>query len=405
MILLFTGTILISISLLLTLTKFLISYKNKNYPKNYNSNSFNICILIPARNESKVINNLLESINNQSEKINMKNVYIIIEDLADPTLKIAKNYGATIIMRRKIHLKRKGYALMEAIEYLKEMKKSYDAYFIFDADNILDKNYFKEMKKTYQNNYDIGIGYRNISNANDNSISASSSFIFSIINTLKNKKNTKKTINCTISGTGFYIRGSFIDEWKTYPFHSLTEDYELTLHSIINNMTTYYNKDAIYYDEQPTTYKQYITQRTRWIKGYFESRKKYKKLLLKKFKRTNPNIASVFNEIIGVYDIIMFLIGILFIIFSFMLNHLKKPLQLTLGITLIILIIYILLIIFTTYIIIKEQKNYKLNKHIIIKSIFIHPILLASYIPCAIKALFKKNLEWKTIEHKGFSHK
>ena len=48
---------------------------------------------------------------------------------------------------------------MEAIERITKAK-NYDAYFIFDADNILDKNYISEMNKSFMSGYDIGIGYR-----------------------------------------------------------------------------------------------------------------------------------------------------------------------------------------------------------------------------------------------------
>ena len=59
-----------------------------------NTNKF--CILIPARYESKVIKNLLKSINESTVKVNNKDVYVIIESLEDPTYKIVKNYDMNI---------------------------------------------------------------------------------------------------------------------------------------------------------------------------------------------------------------------------------------------------------------------------------------------------------------------
>lgn len=395
---LYIGITLLIIGLLLSLSKRLISKFNKNYPTKQKIKNPNFCILIPARYESKVISNLLESIKNQTQKIDMKNVYVIIEDLTDPTLKITKSFGANIIMRRKVHLKRKGYALMEAIEYLNERKKFYDAYFIFDADNILDKNYLKYMTKTFKEGYDIGIGYRNTKNGNTNAIASSSSLIFSLINTLGNNRKNKNTINNTISGTGFYINGKFIKEWNTYPFHTLTEDYELSLYAITHNMTTYYNKNAIYYDEQPENYKLYKTQRIRWIKGYFEARKIYLKELSKKLKFTNPNIGSVYTELIGVWDIILIILGLILLIVYYFLNILTN--SVISKFIILITAIYIILILLTIYVLMKEQKNFKLKKEIIIKTIFLHPFLLIAYIPCALKAIFTKNLEWIPIEHK-----
>lgn len=398
---LYLGLAILLLGIVLNISKRIISKLNKNYPTKQKIKNVEFCILIPARYESKVISDILESIKNQTEKINMKNVYVIIEDLTDPTLKITKSFNANIIMRKKVHLKRKGYALMEAIEYLNERKKFYDAYFIFDADNILDKNYLKNMLKTFKNGYDIGIGYRNTKNGNTNAIASSSSLIFSIINTLGNNRKTKNSMNSTISGTGFYISGKFIKEWNSYPFHSLTEDYELSLYAITHNMTTYYNKDAIYFDEQPEHYKAYKTQRIRWIKGYFEARKLYKKELIENLKLSNPNIGSVYTELLGVWDIILIAFGIILMIIHTFINIITKTI--ISKFILLILTIYIILILLTIYLLIKEQKRFKLNKKIVLKTIFLHPILLITYIPFAIESLFIKNLEWKTIEHNSGS--
>lgn len=372
---------LIILGLILLISKFLVRfYKGVLPQKQKETNNFSI--LIPARNESNVIEDLLISIKNQSEKINFENVYIIIENKSDKTIKIAKKYNANIIIREKLNLKRKGYALMEAIEKITE-EKIYDAYFIFDADNILDKDYLKEMKKTYLEGYSIGIGKRKIKNKT-NSIAISSQLIFTLINELSNKNRNKYNVNANASGTGFYISGKIINKLKTYPFHSLTEDYEISLYAVINNLTTKYNEKAIYYDEQPTDYKTYFNQRTRWVKGYFETRKIYTKDLIKKLKLDNKNYKSVYTSLIGVYDLILILIGLL-------IKCYKYPLE-------IILAVYTALIIFTILLLYKENIN--INKTLYLKVLLINPLLLLTYIPCLIKSIFKKDIEWTVIQHK-----
>ena len=372
---------LIILGLILLISKFLVRfYKGVLPQKQKETNNFSI--LIPARNESNVIEDLLISIKNQSEKINYENVYIIIENKSDKTIKIAKKYNANIIIREKLNLKRKGYALMEAIEKITE-EKIYDAYFIFDADNILDKDYLKEMKKTYLEGYSIGIGKRKIKNKT-NSIAISSQLIFTLINDLSNKNRNKYNVNANASGTGFYISGKIINKLKTYPFHSLTEDYEISLYAVINNLTTKYNEKAIYYDEQPTDYKTYFNQRTRWVKGYFETRKIYTKDLIKKLKLDNKNYKSVYTSLIGVYDLILILIGLL-------IKCYKYPLE-------IILAVYTALIIFTILLLYKENIN--INKTLYLKVLLINPLLLLTYIPCLIKSIFKKDIEWTVIQHK-----
>lgn len=397
----FIGLTIFTLGLILFFTKIIIQKTNRNTPKKYRNKNHDFCILIPARNESKVIEGLLKSIKNQTTKFNMKDVYVIVEDERDLTIKITEKYNCTPLIRQKLDLKRKGYALMEAIDYILDNKKEYGAYFIFDADNILDENFIKEMTKTYDAGYDIGIGYRNTKNGNDSAVAASSSLIFTIINTVNNRKKTDMTVNSTISGTGFYIRGNWIKEWKTYPFHTLTEDYELTLYATANNLTTFYNTDAIYYDEQPTTYKEYKTQRVRWIKGYFEARNKYRKDLIKHINYKNKNIGSIVSNIIGVWDIILMLIGIILILaheFVYIFIG-KSPLVIIARILIIFIALYNILLLVTVWLLYKEEEKFNLTWNIKIKTCILHPFLLLAYIPCAIEAILTKDLAWKPIEH------
>lgn len=383
--------VFISIGLLLFIFNIFMSKRNNNFPKIKN-NYFDICILIPARDESKVIEGLLNSIRNQKLKINMKDVYVIVEDIKDPTVEIVKNYNGNIFVRKNLDLKRKGYALDEAIKDILKTKK-YDAYFIFDADNILDENYFVEMKKTYLNGYDIGISYRNSKNGNFNLVSASSTLTFSMINTIGNLSKNKHSGNVIISGTGFYINGNIINKLKCFPFNSLTEDYEFTLYSILNEYTTYYNTKAIIYDEQPINFRTSFLQRIRWIKGFIESRYKYIPLIKKSINKTNKNIGSKISICIGVWPYVLMVIGIVLLLIELIID---KNIKL---IIIFLLLVYLVLILFTTIMIIKERGVLNLSFKMKLKSIFYNPIFLLTYVPCALTALFKKEVKWDKIEH------
>lgn len=367
----------------------IISEKNHNLPTAIKNSTEQFAILIPARDESKVIEDLLQSIKQQTKPILMENVYVIVESIDDPTVEICKKYNATVFIRKKRDLQRKGYALDECIQEI--YHKNYDAYFIFDADNILDKDYIQNMIPIYKKGYDIGVGYRNIKNGKK-VIPSTSALIFSIINTLTNEIKTKDTRNITLSGTGFFINGKWIQKWRGFPFHELTEDYELYLYSIVHNMTSFYNKESIFYDEQPNTFKQSFTQRKRWIKGYINSRQKYIKAIRKSIQKKDPNIASKILEIIGLLPIV---IPILWIVGIFI-YHLSFDLKL---IVIDLLITYTILMIFTIYILIREKKNLKIEDSIKWKVVVYHPFFLISYIPCFFAALMNKDMKWEKIEH------
>lgn len=348
-------------------------------------------ILIPARYESKVIENLLISLNKQTVKVNPKDVFVIIESLEDKTYEIVKKYHMNIILRKKLDLKRKGYALEEAFNYLKEKNKIYDLYFIFDADNILDKNFIKEMLITYKSGYDIACGYRVIKNKKLNIYSISSILTFSLLNNISNQNKIKKNLNVILSGTGFYFSKEVIKDG--YNFHSLTEDYELSLYSILNNYSSTYNNKAIYYNEQPEDYKTTVNQRIRWIKGYLEARKKYMKSFKNNLFVKHFNKASIIYEYIGMKPYIFMLFSILYFVIY---NIIKFKFF---YILFVIMFIYFILMIITIVLLKKEKFNLKLNFKEKILVIFYNPFFILSYILCFFKTICTKNVEWKRIDH------
>lgn len=393
------GIFLIVFGLLWLFSISFLARFNNNFPKNKRKAMEKICVLIPARDESKVIEDLLISINSQTCKINMNDVYIIVENEKDLTCDIAKKYGASVFVRQRLDLKSKGYALDEMIKYLNKNNVYYDAYFIIDADNVLDKNFFKEMNKSYMEGYDIATGYRNLKNGNDSIVSACSGITFAFLNSNGNETKCKQSRNVTLSGTGLYIVGDLIKNWQSFPFHTLTEDYEITLYSILNNLTSTYNKNALFYDEQPIKYKNTINQRVRWIKGYFEARKKY----IPEFKKVlinNPNFGSLISEMSGMKPYIFMIIGaILYIVQQIINMFVYNWLWLSLmKIFLIFILAYLLFSMMTLFVIYKND-NIKLSKTMKVKACLFSPLFFITYVPCALRALFKKDVKWEKVEH------
>ena len=398
--------VLIFIASYLLIKEYIVALKGSKVTlkRIYDNPSF--AILIPARDESKVISNLIDSIEKQTFKIDSKDIYIIVESKKDKTVDIAKERNINIIYRKKLtNRRRKGYALDDAIKEILRKKKHYDAYFIFDADNVLDRNYFKEMVKSYKKGYDIGIGYRNTKNGNSSIFSACSSLTFSMINTFSNNYKMKHNLTLTVSGTGFYIKGKILEELGGYPFNSLTEDYEFTLYATLNDLTSTYNMKAKFFDEQPTDYNTTIKQRTRWVKGYFDSRRKYYPLLKNKAVRKDNNYPSVYITLVGVKPYVLLVISVILYLANLTYRIISNSIvkvevyTLLLQFLVIVLAIYIVLLIFTGILLIKEKDNLRLNRNMKIKSLFFNPLFLASYVKCLYLALKNKDLAWEKIEH------
>ncbi len=358
-----------------------------------------IAILIPARNESLVIEELLISIENQSYKVNSQDTYVIVENENDPTIEIVKKHKMSYFVRQKLHLKTKGYALAEMIEDLEKKKNYYDLYFIFDADNVLDKDFLKYMLEDYQEGYAISTGYRTFKNTN-HYFPICAGLTFFMINEIRNRGALKKNGNLILSGTGYYIHGKYIRKWKTFPFHSLTEDYESSLYYALHGISTHYQSKAVFYDEQPENYKKSITQRSRWIKGYLQNWLEYRPKLKKKLKENPINPRSLLEMQIGITPALYIVFGLVLLIVLVLLStSFSSSWQLAIYLLFFVGIIYLSLVLLTAILLYMVSKQLKLTSKVYFQSLLYHPIFIISYLHAFLIAVCKKNLGWDTITH------
>jgi cellulose synthase/poly-beta-1,6-N-acetylglucosamine synthase-like glycosyltransferase len=213
---------------------------------------------------------------------------------------------------------------------------------------------------------------------------------------LEKMKNNKPV---TTSGTGYFISNSIIDKYNSFPFYTLTEDYEFSVNSTINNFSSFYNKKAIFYDEQPIDRKTTFIQRIRWCKGYQQVRKKYKQAL--KLKKHDKHAldeyygVSYYISLIFCYALLI-LTSIVGIIYNTILKN-NIIYDLTVLIVLIgALFIALELISFVLMRNLKEKKKFRDY----IKALIYFPIYLSQFLPIYFKARFS-NVEWEEIRHKG----
>lgn len=366
-------------------------------------------ILIPARNESLVIGKLLDSIECQTQKINPCDIYVLVESMDDPTVDICKKRNIEVFVRTNLEgRRRKGYALDECLKSIFQKGIHYDAYFIFDADNVLSPTFIEKMNKTYNEGYDMAMGYRNSLNWNSSIRAVCSALTFTMVNCFSNKRRAKKRINIIVSGTGFYVKGSILESIGGYPFYTLTEDYELSMYAVVNGFKTTYNETAEYFDEQPDDAKTSWNQRERWVRGFFQVRHIYHKAINEGAKEKNYKGACCKDHQGGVTGYILlivvaFIYLVAMVVGSIILGVHKNPDYIKcLSLVFILLLFIYLCLEFVTFVMLyvnRKKMNMSLGRKAIV--ILVNPFFLTLWIPIAISALCKKEVTWKVVEHHG----
>lgn len=228
-------------------------------------------VLIAARNEEAVIVNLIESIKKQKYPKDLVSIFVVADNCTDNTAKVVRKSGAICYERFDTEHKTKGFALQYLVECIKRDYgiKAFEGYFIFDADNLLDKNFILKMNDSFDAGEKIITSYRNTKNFGDNWISASYGIHW--LRTVRNEHRARSILHLAtrIQGTGFLFSNELIlNGWN---YTGLTEDRAFCADAVARGYKISYNNEAIFYDEQPTDIKIAMRQRIRWAKGHLQA--------------------------------------------------------------------------------------------------------------------------------------
>ena len=228
-------------------------------------------VLVAARNEEKVIGNLIDSIHMQDYPSELVTVFVVADNCTDRTAGIARERGALCYERQDPDHRTKGFALQYLVKCIDRDYgvDSYEGYFIFDADNLLKGDYITRMNEAFDAGEKIVTSYRNTKNFGDNWISASYALHWMRTQRTEHRARSVFRLATRIQGTGFLFTNEIIKNGWNYT--SLTEDRAFCADAVVNGYRISYNNDAEFYDEQPTDLKIAMRQRIRWSKGHIQA--------------------------------------------------------------------------------------------------------------------------------------
>lgn len=250
--------------------------EEKDYtPKN------KFAMIVAAHNEEVVIGKLVESINKQDYPRELFDIFVIADNCDDKTSEVARKAGAKVFERFNKEQRGKGYALEWMFDKLYKMDERYDAVCIFDADNLVHKDFLKEINSKMKEGYKVVQGYIDSKNPEDSWIATSYSIAFWSQNRMFQLARNNVGFSNQIGGTGFAIDFETLKElgWGAT---CLTEDLEFTCKIVLNGGKIGWAHDAKIYDEKPLGLKASWVQRRRWMQGFTDVASRYFFKLAKK---------------------------------------------------------------------------------------------------------------------------
>ncbi len=368
--------------------------KIKDKPLKVNKNH-RFMAIIPAHNEEAVVANLVESLKKQNYDKKLYDIYVIADNCTDNTANVAREAGAIVYERFDETKKTKGYALNWFLKQKMEEEAPYDAFFVFDADNIVHPDFIKNMNKKLCQGEDVVQGYRDIKNPTDSWITAGYAIFYWTMHRFYHLARYNIGLSPLLNGTGFMVKFDVVKPqgWDTV---TLTEDIEFSLQRIIKGKRLGWATDAIVYDEQPVGFKQSWSQRSRWTVGHIQCIKEYTKQLAiaAKENKTMMNFDG-FLYIIG--SIPMFIITLVLLATNFLMyaGSVMTETELFINVLRYLVPTFLLPIVTALIVMVLDRRPIKPMA----KGLACYPLFMGSWLLINFKCLFKRETNWEKINH------
>ena len=361
---------------------------------------------IAAHNEEAVIANLVHSIRDQDYPAELIDIFVVADACTDNTAAAAREAGAIVYERNDLARKGKSWVMDYGFNrILTEYPGKYEAFFIFDADNLLSRDYVSIMNDAFDQGYLALTSYRNSKNFGSSWVSAAYATWFLREARFLNNARMICGTSCAVSGSGYLVSAKIVEGMHGWDFHTLTEDIQFSTFCAIHGVRIGY-APAEFFDEQPVTLPASIKQRMRWTKGFYQVFFTYGSHLLK---------SIAFFRRFAAYDLLMTIApGMLLTLISLLANGTflvvgslshgflatEAELEMCAG-SLVLTLVFMYLTFFVMGLLttIVERKHIHCpQRWRVVANLFTFPLFMFTYVPLTVAALFLK-VDWVPTPH------
>ena len=344
-------------------------------------------VVIAARNEEAVIERIIHSLQAQNYPKELFDIYVAPNNCTDHTAEAAFRAGAKLLLCDHA-VKNKGDALRQAFCQLSGMH--YDAYLVFDADNVVDQNYLCKTNHAFHSGARVVKGRQMVLNPKDSWIAGCYDIYFSLFDLLYNRPRAKGGLSAKLIGTGFAVHDAVLKQLNGWNTETIAEDAEFAAMCAEKGIRVCWAPEAITYDEAPEQFSVSLHQRKRWCSGVIQVGRKMLPLLAQSEGKLvlDMCVFLLTAQLQPISSLMLAAAEFGALIFNGL--NLKSILQ-----TLLFSLSACLGLAAAVQQI--ERPKTRRNWH----SVLLFPVFMVSWIPVQILGFFHKTTAWREIRHGG----
>ena len=252
---------------------------HKKKPESYPERLPTFSILVPVKNEERVVGRLLKNLYELDYPPEKREIIIVEDGSFDKTPLICREYArrhpdcVKFVVRSTSN--GKPSALNCALKYA-----GGEIVTVFDADNVPESDVLVRAAEYFEDSSVAAVqGTPCAINANENMLTKSVSHEEAIRFQAYFQGKDALGLFVPLTGTCQFIRRTVLEEIGGWDEESLSEDMEMSAKLTHSGHAVKYAPDIRCWQENPANLIQFVKQRTRWFRGCMEVALRYGKLL------------------------------------------------------------------------------------------------------------------------------
>lgn len=251
----------------------------KRFSENRSLPTFSI--VVPVKNEEKVIGRLLNALSRLDYPSDKREVVIVEDGSTDDTLNVCRKYAEQVGLNIKVLQKPSSDGKSSALNYGVAHAKG-EIVGIFDADNVPDRDALLNACSFFEDPAVAAVQGRTSSiNAGENMLTKFISHEETVWCEVYLRGKDVLNLFVHLKGSCQFIRRDVLEKLKGFDEKALSEDMEISARLAENGYKIRYASNVRSWQESPASVKSLFRQRTRWFRGTMEVAFKYGRLMSK----------------------------------------------------------------------------------------------------------------------------